>query len=252
MKYLLMCIALLTATTVSAGEKIKICLDKNMWYPFTFVEKGKATGLHIDIVSKAAKDIGFEVEYKPLPWKRCVAGANDGDYDAIAVASYKDKRAKTLNFPKDAPESSKSQWRVMQVEYTVVTTKETSYEYAGDAGSIPTPVRVPRGWSIGDDLKKQGVKVDDGASGDEKNFKKLLRMNKGSVVALPQVAELYSAKKQFSGALYASKTPLKSKSYYLPFSKKSKISEEDQQRIWDQIAKVRDDKGFIEQASSKY
>jgi polar amino acid transport system substrate-binding protein len=252
MKLFVLIFSLLTSSAVFASQTVKICLDKNMWYPFTFVEKGQATGLHIDIVSKAINDLGFTVEYKPLPWKRCVAGANDGDYDAIAVASYKDKRAKTLNFPSDAASAAKSTWRVMQVEYTVVSTTAQSYEYDGDINTLPTPVRVPRGWSIGDDLKKQGVKVDDGASGDEKNLKKLLRMDKGSVVALPQVAELYSKKSNFKGKLHASKKPIKSKSYYLPFSKKSKISDEDQQRIWAQIAKVRDDVAFIESVSVNY
>ena len=217
MKRLLLICSLLTSSTVFAGETVKICLDKNMWYPFTFVEKGKATGLHIDIVTKAISDLGFTVEYKPLPWKRCVAGANDGDYDAIAVASYKDKRAKALNFPNDAATAEKSNWRVMQVEYTVVSTSTQAYEYEGDVSTLPTPVRVPRGWSIGDDLKKKGVKVDDGATGDEKNLKKLLRMDKGSVVALPQVAELYGKKPAFTGKLHTSKQPIKSKSYYLPF-----------------------------------
>lgn len=235
-----------------AGDKINICSDKNLWYPFTYVDEGKAVGLHIDIITQALSNLGYEVNYKPLPWKRCVAATKDGDYDAIAVASYKDKRAEFLEFPADAATAKESSERVMQVAYTVVTTAEEAYEFNGDVKTIPEPVRVPRGYSVGDGLKKQGVKVDNGAAGDEKNLKKLLRMGKGSVVMLPQIVDLLEKKDTYKDKLHVSKVPVKSKSYHLPFSKKSKISKEQQGKIWAEIAKVRSDAAFMEKASSKY
>lgn len=245
-------LAVVFSTLSFAGEKLNICMDKNLWYPFTFVESGKASGLHIDIITKALTDLGYEVNYKPLPWKRCVASAKEGKFDAIAVASYKDKRAEFLNFPADAATSKKSIERVMQVEYSVVTVAEEAYEFGGDVSTIPEPVRVPRGYSVGDGLKEQGVKVDDGASGDEKNIQKLLRLGKGSVVTLPQIIELLSLKDAYKNKLYVSKKPVKSKSYYLPFSKKSKISTTEQSKIWKEIAKVRTDSVFMEKATAKY
>jgi len=247
-----MALAILVSTSSFAAQKINICSDNNLWYPFTFVEKGKAVGLQIDIITKALTDLGYEINFKPLPWKRCLSSAEDGDYDAIATASYKDKRAVFLNYPADAATAKKSTERVMQVEYSVVTIAAEAYEFDGDVNTIPEPVRVPRGYSVGEDLKKQGVKVDDGASGDEKNIKKLLRMGKGSVVTLPQIVELLEQKEAYKDKLYLSKTPVKSKSYYLPFSKKSKISIEDQRKIWAAISKVRNDSVFMESASLKY
>jgi len=243
--------ALLSASA-SAGGTINICSDKNLWYPFTFVKDGKAVGLQIDIISKALSNLGYDINYKPLPWKRCISQAKDGDFDAVAVGSYKDKRAVFLNYPKDAATAKKSVQRVMQVEYVVVTLDGSGYEYAGDVKTIPTPVRVPRGYSIGDDLKKQGLTVDDGAAGDENNIKKMLRRENGSVVTLPKIVELLSKQDAYKGKLHVSSTPVKSKSYYLPLSKKRKISKADQEKMWAEIANVRNDLDFMGKMSAKY
>ena len=240
------------SSSVFAGGTINICSDKNLWYPFTFVEEGKAVGLQIDIISKALSNLDYSVNYKPLPWKRCLASAKDGDFDAIATASYKDKRAVFLEYPNDASTAKKSVQRVLQVEYVVVTASDSGYTYAGDVKTIPTPVRVPRGYSIGDDLKKQGLKVDDGAAGDENNIKKMLRRGDGSVVTLPKRVELLSKQDVYKGKLSVSDTPVKSKSYYLPFSKKSKITKADQEKIWAEIANVRNDLEFMGKMSAKY
>jgi len=242
----------IATSPVFAGGTINICSDKNLWYPFTFVEEGKAVGLQVDIISKALSNLGYEVNYKPLPWKRCLSSAESGDFDAVATASYKDKRAVFLNYPVDASTAKKSTQRVMQVEYVVVTSTESGYQYAGDVATIPTPVRVPRGYSIGDDLKKQGLKVDDGAAGDENNIKKMLRKGDGSVVTLPQIVELLSKQDAYKGKLNVSSTPVKSKSYYFPFSKASKITKMDQEKIWAEIANVRNDLEFMGEMSAKY
>jgi len=242
---------LLSASSFAAGT-INICSDKNLWYPFTFVEDRKSTGLHVDIITEALTNLGYEINFQPLPWKRCLSASEDGDFDAIATASYKDQRAEFLNYPADAATAKKSKERVMQVEYSVVTVAAEAYEFTGDVSTIPEPVRVPRGYSVGDGLKKQGVKVDDGASGDEKNIKKLLRMGKGSVVTLPQIVDLLTQKDAYKDKLYVSKTPVKSKSYYFPFSKKSAIPSAEQAKIWTEIASVRNNANFMEKASSKY
>ena len=157
-------------TSVVATETFEICTDKNFWYPFTYVKEGKSVGLQLDIISKAASNIGVTLNYTALPWKRCLRETEAGRFDGIAVASYKSKRAETMYFPSDAETAKKSTQRVMQVEYVVVTLASENYEFDGDLSTIPTPVRVPRGYSIADDLRKKGVEVDDSAQGDENNL----------------------------------------------------------------------------------
>jgi len=235
-----------------AGEPLKICTDLNFWYPFTYVKEGKSVGLQLDIISSAADKVGVSIEYTPLPWKRCLKEAEIGSYDGIAVASYKDTRAEFMFYPSDAGTVNRSAQRVMQVEYIVVTPTSNDYQYNGDVSTLPTPVRVPRGYSIADDLKKKGVEVDSGASGDENNIKKMLRAGKGSLVTLPKVVEILGEKPAFKGKMKVSTQPLKSKSYFLAFSKKGRSEEGVRQKLWREIALVRDDVAFMQAASSKY
>jgi len=239
-------------TTVIASETLEICTDKNFWYPFTYVKGGKSVGLQLDIISKAASNLDISLNYTALPWKRCLREAEAGRFDGIAVASYKPKRAESMHFPDDAETSKKSTQRVMQVEYVVVTAASVSYEFDGNLSTIPTPVRVPRGYSIADDLRKKGVEVDDSAQGDENNVKKMLRAGEGSIVTLPTIVEVLGGKPAFKGKLKVSKVPLKSKSYYLTFSKKGKASEAVRTKLWEEIVKIREDVMFMEKMSSKY
>ncbi len=245
-------LSIILSASVSAAGKISICSDNNFWYPFTLVKDGQSAGIHIDIIAKALDNLGYEVEFKPLPWKRCLVEAEQGGVDGVATASFKEERAAFMHYPGDAATAKKSTQRVMQVEYVVVTSADNSYEFSGDVKSIPEPVRAPRGYSIADDLKKQGVNVDDKASGDENNIKKLLRGGDGAVVTIPEVVNVLSEKAEFKGKLKISAQPLKSKSYYLPISKASKLSAEERDKIWAEIAKVRDDAAFMADAAAKY
>jgi hypothetical protein len=65
------------------------------------------------------------------------------------------------------------------------------FEFAGDYSKIPQPIYVPTGFSITKDLRKLGLKVDDNASKDILNIKKLLRIKRGSVVAITPLAKKY-------------------------------------------------------------
>lgn len=245
-------LSMLLVNGASAEGKITICSDSNFWYPFTFVSEGQSAGLHIDIITKALSNLGYQPEFKPLPWKRCLADAKQGSVNGVATASYKESRAEFLYYPDDAPTSQKSAQRVMQVEYIVVTSADSSYEFDGDVKTIPTPIRAPRGYSIADDLRNKGVAVDDNAPGDENNLKKLLRYGDGAVVIIPEVVKALAEKAEYKGKLKVSEMPLKSKSYYLAISKEASMAAEARERIWAEIAKVRDDEAFIATAAAKY
>ncbi|MGI0115531.1 substrate-binding periplasmic protein [Zooshikella sp. RANM57] len=251
-KILLLFTGILISGHLLADKQINICTDNNFWYPFTLVKEDIPAGIHIDIISKALNNLGYQPNFKALPWKRCLDQAKQGEFDAVATASYNEDRASFMYYPDDAASASKSSHRVMQVEYVVVTVTSNDYEFDGNLQSLPTPIRAPRGYSISEDLKKEGLNVDDKASGDENNIKKLLRNNKGSVVTIPEVVNVLSKQSTYTGKLKISSKPIKSKSYFMPFSKASNIAREQQQAIWNEIAKVRDDTDFMSKIASKY
>jgi polar amino acid transport system substrate-binding protein len=233
------------------AKKIKICTDENFWYPFTYSVEEVALGLHVDITKEAIKRAGHSVEYIPMPWKRCLASAKSGEVDAIVSASYKDKRGEFLYYPKDAKSAKKSKNRITQVEYVVLTHKDDSYKYDGNIKTLPHPIRATFGYSIVDDLKKEGLSVDTSKK-DTFNLKRLQRDKKGSVVTLKEIVEYYESKGTFKGEFVTHKKPIKSKSYYMPFSKNTKISQDDMQDIWDNIQKVRENKRVINSFLERY
>lgn len=256
-------VAILVAAQASAtGTAITVCTDSNFWYPFTYVKQDtkQAAGLHIDIITKALKEAGYEPVYKPMPWKQCLKEAKIGLVDAIATVSYKEDRAGFLDYPKDAASTeanAKSKERVTQVEYVVVTPavnargNRDNYSYQGDIKTIPTPVRIPAGYSIVDTLELAGLKVEENPSSIV-NFKKLIKERNGSVIDLNDVTKHLSTQAEFSGKLKVSDKPIFSKSYFLAFTKKGNVKEGSQKKIWAEIAKLRDDSTQMGQFLEKY
>ena len=96
------------------------------------------------------------------------------------------------------------------------------------------------------------MKVDDGAAGDESNLLKLLRRGTGSVVTIPEMVNVLNETYGYKGKLKISAQPLKSKSYYLPISKASKLSADEREKIWAEIARVRDDATFMTEVGARY
>lgn len=244
--------ALSAIAPISNAAEVKICTDNNFWYPFTLVKDGTPAGIHVDIITRALTNLGHEARIQPLPWLRCLQEAEKGLVDGIATSSYKPDRAEYLRFPENAATEARHPLAVSQVEYVVVTTTGDSYEFNGDVKTLPTPIRAPRGYSVVDDLTKEGLTVDSGASGDENNLMKLMRDKQGVVVTIPDVLQIFLKRPQFEGKLKISEKPLTSKSYFFPISKKSALSDDQIKQIWDEISKVRQDQAVMAEIVSKY
>ncbi|NVJ67458.1 MAG: transporter substrate-binding domain-containing protein [Gammaproteobacteria bacterium] len=216
---------------------LRICIDNNNWLPFIYLEKEQAKGIHIEIISSALDSLNYQYQFLAVPWKRCLKGLEKGFYDAVATASFSESRTAYLYYPEDAKTNPRSEWRVSQVEYIVATPHKTQYSFDGDLSNIPKPIRVPRGYSIGLDLKSKNIEVDDSAINDLQNIKRLLRENNGSVVTLPSVIDWYN--KSFSSKIHYSETPITSKSYFFAISRNGKLNKADNNIIWQRIADQR-------------
>lgn len=245
-------ICMLLPTVARSENVIKICMDESNWYPFTIVKKGKSAGLHIDIIKEAFKNLEYAYKFSVMPWKRCLNSAKYGYYDAVATASFNDVRAVFLDYPEGAEKEHRSSYRLMQVEYVVVTLKGNNYIFDGNIQTIPHPIRAPRGYSIVGDLEKLGLAVDDNAASDKVNIMKLLREGRGSVVIIPEMASMLSEQPAFRDKLTVSEVPWTSKSYFLPFSKQSKLADSVKISVWAEIKKIRENALFMTQAAEKY
>ena len=230
----------------AVGSKpLKICLDSANWMPFIYQEDGQAKGLHIDTIKQSLNEMGVPFEFISSPWKRCLKGAEKGAFDAIATASYNDERAVYLHYPSDA-QLSLSDFRVGQVQYNIIVHHSSNFQYSEELTFMPQPTRVSRDYSIGKDLKAMGFAVDDSSINDLQNLKRLVREKNGAVVALPTLVDWANKQKEFAGQIRLIEKPLKSKSYFLVFSKNGRVDEVQASEIWKKIRTVRDANEFKE------
>lgn len=250
---LLACCVLGAAANGNASNLIKICTDSNFWYPFTFTKGGASSGLHVDIAAHALEKLGYATQFTPLPWKRCLKAAEEGSVDAVVSASFKPKRATFLHYPQDANQSKRSNYRITQVEYVVVTAAadKAGFEYNGNLEDIPKPLRAELGYSIVEDLEAKGLTVQQSPTTPE-NFHDLVRSKQGSVITLPEIAKFLLQSEKYQGKLILHPTPIKSKSYFLVFSKKSRLPESALQEIWGQIKQTRENDNLMQKWLEQY
>lgn len=241
-----------SSVNVSARERLTFCTDRSFWFPFVFTELYKPTGLYIDMAKDAMDRLDYRISIRPMDWKKCLRRAKSGRVDGVLGASYKDKRAEFLHYPSDAKSAKESPQRLTTVEYVVVNNIDENYLYEGSVDSLPTPVRVPRSYSVADDLRGQGVEVDDKSKGDQGTLLRLVTDKTGSVVTLRTVADHYSNHPVYKGKITVQEKAYKAKPYFVTFSKKANIPEEKMMAVWDAIKAVREDESLMAGYLEKY
>jgi len=243
-------VGMLGAGTTQAKE-IKICTDNNRWYPFTWSVDNTALGVHVEVVQQALKNLGLSAAFTPMGWDDCLNAAKEGKFDAVVSASYKPQRGEFLHYPDDAPDGGKSKWRITEVEYVFLSNTGDAYGFDGNVKKLPSPVYGPQGYSVVDDLKKEGVVVET-AKGDQANIQKLLDSKKGIVITISTIAQSYANNSKFKNKLKVHEKPYTSKSYFMPFSKKGSVDKATYEAIWKEIARLREDSTYMVKMFSKY
>ncbi len=235
----------------SSAETLKLCADGRDWYPFTYREGIQAKGLHVDIVTKALESLGYAFDIVPYPRNQCISHVQDGDMDGMISLAYDSNLARFLTYPPGAKDAAVSKWRIMQVDHVVVTYIEDDYEFEGKIETLPPPVRIPSGETITSEFQKIWPKIEKAVT-DEENFYNLLQERTGVVITTSVMAETMNKNPQYRGLFKIQATPLASQSYYLVFSRTARIALEEKQRIWEEIARWRDDYVFMLQLFAQY
>ncbi len=240
----------------TANDKIiKMCVDNNDWKPFAFISKGKVQGIFIDLMQSGAEKAGYKVRFKAMPWDVCLNQVKTGNMDGAEPSSYKADRAEYMIYPEDAATNQDSKWAVGKADYVVlvkISNKDGNYEYDGNPQSLPQPVYIPRSYSVADDLKKLGIKTSTNARYDEVNLYQLLQSNEGSAIAAGVAVNAILENKFFANKFRVSRQAYTTKTYFMPFSKTSKIPKEDIQKIWDEVAKLHADSAWMRKTIAKY
>jgi len=250
---LLLCAPVAAFAEEGGMQRIEACSDNSYWHPYLFVEVIKPEGLFVDILKEAGKQLGARVSVRPMSWNSCLELAQKGEVDLIAGASYSAERAGFLYYPADAASGGASAYRMAQVDYVVVTMANKPFEFTGNVRQLPQPVFVPKGYSVGNNLRSDGATVDDSSAGDMATLLRMTAMDKGgSAVMMRASAELLADHPSFSGKLKVHPQPYLSKSYFAAFSSKGRMDAAQQKAVWSAIAAVRDDQVLMQKLMSKY
>ncbi|GAB6096659.1 hypothetical protein JCM14469_29120 [Desulfatiferula olefinivorans] len=243
-------LTLLWLTAPVMARTLTLAVDSRYWYPFTYMNDQKAAGMHIDMVKQALSDLGYGFVILPYPRKRCLYQVETGSVDGMISVAYHEALSAVLIFPADAGMAAESQWRIMQVDHVAVTCNP-DYDYDGIPAHLPVPVRLPVGEALVHELTRAGLFVDD-ARTDLQNFRKMLRDRTGSVITSSVLAEKMAGDPDWSGIFHISPTPVSSQSYFLAFSKGSRLTQDERTAIWTRIKELRDDYAFMLRLFSQY
>ena len=236
----------------AARESVVLCSDKSYWFPFTLMKDYRASGVFIDMMKEVAVRTNKRVIIRPASWARCLRLAKTGKVDGILGASYKDERNEWLEYPPTANKGRSGEHSMSLVDYVIVTPKDKPYSYTGKASTLPAPVRVPRSYSIADDLKKRQAAVKATYSTDRSALVDLVRMNNGSAAVLGSIANEFKDMPFFADKYDIQKEKLKSKNYYLTFSRKSDLPQETRETLWNVLRIVREDEDLMSLFYEKY
>jgi hypothetical protein len=245
-------LCLLLCHSAFAGDAKKIVLVCPERFPDVYCNQdGEIEGIQAYFVREALKRAGYEAELKIYPVRRCLLMIQQRDADGLFPLAYDEELTDVILFfpeQKNAGELEKArwkdQWRIMTVDHVVIThCSETkrNQEFKGDLAALPDPVRVVFNEPYIPDLKQAGKKLED-VPRDIQNFKKLMRDQKGTVIAPSFIAEAMYRKPGFKGKLYIHDKPLTATPTFLAFSKNSNnINETDMNAIWESLKSVTTD-----------
>lgn len=244
-------VAVCVWSTAASGERLILNCSDRYWYPFLYTRDDQVKGIFYDIVEKALASLHLEARIEPVPSRRAIARARSGQVDGVIAVGFSPDLSLVLDYPPGAQRDIESPWRIMQVDFVVVSMAEDGYEFEGNLRTLPSPVRVLQGTPIVDDLSKAGVGVQE-VREEVQNFLKLDRDRKGVIITTSLTAEMMNRDPRFNGRIKIHATPVASYSYYLAFSRKSRISAEEKEKIWKEISRWRDDYIFMLQVFSQY
>ena len=74
---------LVCLSPLALGERLRLVTDD--WAPYVFQHNGQPRGIDYEVASQVFARLGVEVEWQFLPWKRCLAMAEQGLADGMAV-----------------------------------------------------------------------------------------------------------------------------------------------------------------------
>jgi len=236
--------------------KIKFAYQYSSNYPFQTGEGNEIDwekpGIAVELLMLAGEKMNIDIEFIRLPWKRGLHELKFGRIDGLFNASFKTERLEFGVYP--MKEGVVDQHRRSYTNsYVLYKVKGTPIQWDGKTfHNLTRSIGATRGFSIVDDLIKQGIRVEE-ANSTSQNFERLINGRIDGVAALELDADyiVETYKDKFSN-IEKAQPPLVTKPYYLLLSHQFvKMYPELAEEIWNTIAVVRESEEF-KQRTQKY
>lgn len=210
-------------------------------------------GLTVELLHEVARNAGVELELKRMPWKRCILLLANNQIDGAFEVSYKPAREEFAVYPYTKAGELDKQRYLHSLSYYLYTMKDSGISWDGvKIHQLAGTLVAVAGYSIVDDMRKEGYPVLEGVS-QKANLEMLLR---GRVDGLAQIDSMTQGIINKNPDRYRDvirhPIPLRSKLYYLVFSKgfieqQGAVAE----KLWDQLSAIRASGGY-EDIATRY
>lgn len=227
-----------TATAADRPTAVKLCHEDVDVYPWVLKDRA---GLNIVHLRAVEQKLGVKLEISPLPWKRCQESMREGKVDGIFAASFKIDRMEMGHYPMlgDKPDETRA---MMYDGYSLYRIKGGSAQWDGTRLTVVGSVGAQSGYSIIEQLKQLGAKVDDGTKTAEDTLRKLLagRIDAAALQTLEGDNAL-STNAEFAAKVEKVSPALVDKPFFLMLSKQFVGKYADfSKEIWKTVADVRE------------
>ncbi|MEH6461548.1 substrate-binding periplasmic protein [Chitinimonas sp. JJ19] len=236
---------------VQAAEKpasVKLCFDNVEVYPW--VVEGR-DGLNIVQLKMAAQKLGVKIEFVRTPWARCLDDLGKGNMDGAFAASFKTDRLAVGFYPGASDKADATKYMMMD-GYSLYKAKGSNINFDGKTiANLTSAVGAQQGYSIVDQLKGMGVRVDDGTRSADDTLRKLLAGRLQAVALQTLEGDNSIQQAEFAGKVEKVSTPLVEKPYYLMLSKQFVGKNADfAKELWNAVAAARESPEYKKAVSS--
>lgn len=210
----LLCLPLACAR---AAEQLRLCHEDRDSYPWVLRD---GSGLNVELLERVAKALDVRLLFVPVPWKRCLAGLEHGQYDGAFAASFKEERLQMGRYPTSVDGVVEARKRLHTSLYALYRRRGDALDWDGQRlVGLQGSIGSLSGFSIVDFLHQHGARVDE-TSRDPLELLQMLRVGRIQGVALqgPRADQLLSQNGELAAALEKIALPLEQKPYFLMLS----------------------------------
>lgn len=245
----LLCVASLLLPLLAPAQALRFCAEDENSYPWMLKHR---PGLNQIMIELLAADLGLSIVIERQPWRRCLRSLSEGLVDGAFKSSFSVERMAIGHYPMRDGKAD-VQRRMLDESYHLYRLRGSAVDWDGQRlQGLEGAIGAQAGFSIVQQLREQGLPVDDATKVPEAILGKLRLQRVGAAALQTQQGDhLLRLDPLLGAAIERVGPPLVSKPYYLMLSRQL-VARDAQlaERIWDAVARVREGAAYREAMAS--